>query len=407
MPCEMSARCLSPVCRGFTAALALSAVCGSSSFARAEPLRLRADALADARAPAGLLVLQGEDKARPWLDVEALVWTGAGAMRDTGATGDVSVLMLRLREPHGYGEVRAGRFVVATGAIRPVHLDGASVLARSPSGTTFEAFAGVPVAPRFSSSPYQSASGVRVAQGVASTAALGVSYSQRNTRHGGVAQEEVGADFAAVPVRWIDLAAKAAYDIVNPGVAEASLSSAMRVGDVRAELFASHRSPGRLLPATSLFSVLGDFPSQSVGSTLRWHAAPRLDLLGSGAVQRAGGELGMNAWLRSTLRLDDRGDGSIGAEVRRQQVAAARWTGVRTTFTRSLVGALRCATEVELAVPDEPDGRGAAWPWALLALSWRRGGWEVAAAVEGAATPEHRYETNALARVSRVFGSDR
>src|SRR5258706_14364588 len=39
-------------------------------FARAEPLRLRADAVAEARAPAGLLVLQGQDSGRSWLDAE-------------------------------------------------------------------------------------------------------------------------------------------------------------------------------------------------------------------------------------------------------------------------------------------------------------------------------------------------
>lgn len=387
--------------------LVVASLCTVSATASADPLRLRADAFAEARAPAGLLVLQGQDKIRPWIDAEAMVWTGgtgAAGSSETGAAGDVTVLTLRLREPHGYGELRAGRFVVATGAIRPVHLDGVSLLARAPWGTTVETYGGVPVVPRFGEREYESASGVRVAQGVGNTANLGVSYSQRHTKHGGSAQEELGADFAAVPVPWLDLAAKSAYDVITPGVAEASLSSALRLGDVRAEAFAQHRSPGRLLPATSLFSVLGDFPSQSLGATVRWRAAPRLDLLGSGAMQRASDEIGMNAWLRSVLRLDDRGEGSVGLEVRRQHVSTARWTGVRTIVSQPIAGGLRYSTELELAFPDEPDGRGSVWPWGLMALAWRSSGWEVAAAVEGASSPEHRYETNALARVSRVFG---
>src|SRR5579859_3404936 len=81
--------------------------------AAAQSLRLRADAFAqgqsDAQAPTGLLVLQGQDKIRPWITAEALVWGGG----KPDATGDVLVLMLRLRDPHGYGELRAGRFVVA------------------------------------------------------------------------------------------------------------------------------------------------------------------------------------------------------------------------------------------------------------------------------------------------------
>jgi hypothetical protein len=56
-------------------------------------------------------------------------------------------------------------------------------------------------------------------------------------------------------------------------------------------------------------------------------------------------------------------------------------------------------------VPDHPDGRGIAWPWGLLAFAYRRSGWEAAAAVEASSTPEHLYEANALARLSRSWGT--
>jgi hypothetical protein len=43
-----------------------------------------------------------------------------------------------------------------------------------------------------------------------------------------------------------------------------------------------------------------------------------------------------------------------------------------------------------------------------MALAWRPNagwgaGWETAAAVEAASTPVHRYETNALVRLSRTL----
>ena len=114
---------------------------------------MRADALADTQSetqsPTGLIVLEGQDKVRPWLDVEGLVWAGA----KPGLTGDVLVLALHLREPHGYGELRVGRFVVATGAIFPVQIDGAEVIARAPWGSTLEVFGGAPVVPRFGRAP--------------------------------------------------------------------------------------------------------------------------------------------------------------------------------------------------------------------------------------------------------------
>jgi hypothetical protein len=120
------------------------------SRSHGEPLRLRADAIADTQSerqsPTGLVVLQGQDNMRSWLDAEGLVWAGA----KPDPTGDVLVLALHLREPHGYGELRLGRFVVATGAIFPVQIDGAEAIGRTPWGLSLEAFGGAPVG-RFSS----------------------------------------------------------------------------------------------------------------------------------------------------------------------------------------------------------------------------------------------------------------
>ena len=371
-----------------------------ASRANADPLRLRADAVAETQSPTGLVVLQGEDRARPWVDVEGLVWAGTKPT----LTGDVLVLSVRLKEPHGYGEVRAGRFVLATGAIRPVQLDGAEVVARAPWGSTVETFGGVPVVPRFGDRAYDWLAGARVAQSVASRATLGFSYLQQRT-DGELAYEELGADFAASPAKWLDVAAKSAYDVTSPGITDALVSAATRVGDWRFEVNAADRSPSRLSPATSLFSVLGDFASQSVGGTVRWRAAPRLDLLASGSGRDVGGELGADGWLRATLRLDDRGDGNMGLELRREDISTAQWTGVRALCAQPLGHGLRYSTEIEVVVPDHPDGRGAAWPWGLMALSWRStAGWEVAGGIEASSTPQHRYETDALVRLAGTLG---
>jgi hypothetical protein len=236
---------------------------------------------------------------------------------------------------------------------------------------------------------------------------VGVSYVQRRD-DGEISDEEVGFDLAAAPARAFDLAARAAYDLTSPGIAEARVSAATRVDPWRVELFAAQTSPSRLLPATSLFSVLGDFPSQTLGSTVKWKAAPRLDVLASGAAQAVGGELGYNASLRALLRLDDRGTGSLGLELQRQDVSTAQWSGIRGTVTQPLGRGFRFSTEVEIAAPDHPDGHGSVWPWGLMAIAWRPTtswgrGWETAAAVEAAATPVHRYETNALLRLSRTL----
>jgi hypothetical protein len=75
---------------------------------------------------------------------------------------------------------------------------------------------------------------------------------------------------------------------------------------------------------------------------------------------------------------------------------------VRAVGAVPLGRGFRYSTEIEIAAPDHPDGRGVAWPWGLMALSWRtRSGWQLATAVEASSTPTHRYESDALLRVSR------
>jgi hypothetical protein len=406
MPCKTMAS--GRLGRRFAACLA-AIVCKITLASRAEadPLRLRADALAEAQgtsSPAGLVVLQGDDSHERWVSAEGLVWAGA----KTGSpslTGDILVLAVRLREPHGYAEARAGRFVLATGAVHPVQIDGARVVARAPGGSTVEAFGGLPVVPRFGARSYDWLAGGRIAQSIASVATLGVSYVQRR-EDGEIANEEVGADLSAAPLRWLDVGAFGAYDVTSPGLAEARASVAVRKSDWRFEVFGSELSPGRLLPATSLFSVLGDLPSLTLGATVRWHATPRLDLLGSGAGQEVAAGAGGNGWLRATLKLDDRGAGSLGLEMRRADIPGAEWTGVRAIASLPLGKGFRYSSEIELVVPDDPDGRGAAWPWGLAALSWRSSdGWDLAGAVEASSSPQQRYETDALVRLSYALSS--
>jgi len=147
--------------------------------------------------------------------------------------------------------------------------------------------------------------------------------------------------------------------------------------------------------------VLGDIPSELVGGTVRWRAAPRLDVLASFAGQLVGGELGENTWIRATLKLDDKGDGSVGLELHRQEVSTARWTGVRAIAAQKLPRAFRVSTELELAVSDEPTNGARVWPWGLVALSWApRPTWEVAGALEASSTPQYSASSAAMLRFS-------
>jgi hypothetical protein len=324
-------------------------------------------------------------------------WVGVPAR----SAADVLVLTLKLREPHGFGELRAGRFVFVTGAIRPIHVDAISGVARAPWGTTVETMGGIPVEPQSVPRGADWVGAFRMAQTLASRITVGTSYFVRRADSEWVTKE-LGADLAAMPARFFDLAGKGAYDLLSHGVAEATFSVALRSAGWRVELFGSHLSPGRRLPSTSLFSVLGDFPSESLGATTTWAAAPRLDLLATGAGQLVGGRIGGLGSVRATLRTDDEGRGRLGLEVRRQDVSMAQWTGVRAIVSQPLADCWSASTELEIARPDVATDRGSAWPWGLVALSWRSGtGWEASAAVEAGSNPTRSFEADALLRLSR------
>ena len=376
---------------------AASLVAGSASA----QYQLRADAyFTGAGSSTGLLVLTGEARQPSWLTAETVVWLGIG-----NRPGDVMVVSLRARQPDGHFEARAGRMLVTAGAIRPVHLDGLDLTARAPWGTSVEVFGGMPVVSDFQPRDYDWAAGGRVGQRVADVATVGISYLQlRQT--GVIAYDELGLDSAVQATRWLDAAFTSAVGLDAMEITDARASLAARFSQVRIELFAMRRSPSHLLPATSLFSALGDVPSDRAGGSLLWRAAPRLDLLAESAIESLGGEVGGHMLFRSTLRLDDKGAGALGLELHREGVPDASWTGIRGTARLPFSARLTASTELELVRPDDPRGRGVVWPWGLVALRFRpEPRWELASALEASASPTAVSSVSTLVRVSYLWGS--
>lgn len=346
-------------------------------------------------------MLHGEDRLAPGVDAETVTWLG---VRDTqGPAGDVLTLSIRLRDVSTGSEVRAGRLLVSMGAVRPIHIDGARGLVRVFGGTTVEAFGGFPVARRFEYDTFDWATGGRIGQSISDIFAVGASYLQRRS-DGRPADEEVGADLMFTPKPWLNAVGRAAYDLESRGITDVLASVGVHDKDVRGELFTTYRSPGRMLPSTSLFSVLGDFSSTNIGGTGRWRAFPRLELVATGSAQVQASDVGGQGLGRATLALDDDWDGTLGVEGRRVEVGHARWSGARLIAGVPVSRRVRVSTELELVVPDHPGTRPRLWPWALAAVSYKIGkAWDVAAGVEASSGPEDRSTLAGLARLSFAF----
>lgn len=384
---------------------AIAAVLAGVSTAAADPIRLRGDALATTTSPAGLLVLDADGSVRDLVSAEAVVWMANQRTPGEDVRGDVLVIAIRARTRDGKESMRIGRFVSSLGALRPVHLDGGSARVRMPYELDAEAVAGVPVVLGLGTGrAWDWIVGGRIARRIDKTGSIGVAYEQRRDR-GIRSSEELGVDAGAELGTHTDAAARLAYDLLGKGIAEVGITASHRRGAVRAELYATQRSSSHLLPATSLFSVIGDVAAQRAGTVITWRAAPRLDLVGDLAALRVDSDVAPDLVGRARLRLDDRGTGSVSGELRRSGVGADAWTGARITAKVPVAHGFSLSTELELVRPDEARDRGTLWPWGLVAAAWQAHDWEAAVAVEASASPEYRHRVDALFQLSRRWST--
>jgi hypothetical protein len=375
-----------------------------ASAASADPLRLRADALATTASPAGLLILDASGAASPGLSAEAVVWLAGGAGLDDGTHGDVLVIDVDARSPGGTVAGKLGRFVAVLGALRPEHIDGAALRLQLPQRVDVQLEAGVPVMPGvMMDRTWAWLVGGRVGRRFGDWGSVGVAYERRRDDDQ-LVTEEVGVDAGAALGQRDDVGARLAYDLATSGLAEVAVTASHRARHVRAEIYASHRAASHLLPATSLFSVIGDVPAQRAGAVITWVAAPRLDVIADGGARRVDSDIAPELVLRTRLKLDDRGASSVTAELRRSGVGMEAWTGARAAGRLALPRSFAVSTELELVRPDEPRGRGAMWPWVLGALSWDRSNWQAAVAVEASSSPQYRSRVDALFQLGRRWG---
>ena len=226
------------------------------------------------------MVIEGSSRKYPYVDAEGLIWAGAGTpqfgLRDNTFRAQALVLTLKLRDPKGISDTRLGRFILSTGAVRAVHVDGGHAILRAPSKTNVEIFGGVPVEGDIEGRRHDWIAGGRVSQGLGNRGVIGASYYNRYNA-GQRSDEEVGADFALRAAHWLDMAAKFSWEIVNPGLAEvlASVSSQIKSRRFRAEAFVTKRSPTRPAPANlALHGARRSGNAENRGKPLRSGRAP-------------------------------------------------------------------------------------------------------------------------------------
>jgi len=228
----------------------------------------------------------------------------------------------------------------------------------------------------------------------------GLSYVQRRDA-GQRDAEEVGADLHMLPLPWLGLHAIGAWNLIYDGLAEARLLADAHDQDTTLKLFASERVASRLLPATSLFSVVSTAPNRELGGDVSWNAFPRLDLGATLALEELNVSVGYRVAARSTLRFSDEDGGDVRVEGTRRELQTDGWTGVSVVLDLPVSVRLRASATVEVVAADEPMQRGTLWPWTRLGVRYALADrWTIAGAVGAKASTQARSELNALMRLS-------
>lgn len=320
----------------------------------------------------------------------------------------VLVIAVEARDRSNRARARLGRFVSTLGALRPTHVDGGLLRIRLPHSLDVEAFAGIPVTHDTNAiaatRSWDWATGARVARRFGFGGSIGAAYAQRRDA-GQLASEEVGFDAGLAIGTRADVAGRVAYSLASPGLAEVMVSTSLRDDETRTEVYAIHREASRLLPATSVFSVIGDVPSQRAGTLVTWKAAPRLDVIFDLGGRHVDQDVGVELATRARLRLDARGRSVVAGELRRSGVGVDAWIGGRANARLRVSDSFTLSGELELVRPDDGRGRGELWPWGLIAASWQRGDWHAALATEATSSMEYRYRVDVIAQLSRRWSA--
>jgi hypothetical protein len=389
--------CFGPKGRSTALLLLLLGVSSRGAAQTGAYIPTTADLLLQGRPAEGLLVLRSGYRNSPYVDVDALVFVGATTDAWQGDVLSVSVLV---REPHGLGQARIGRFIVGTGAVGPVQIDGGELTLRPWSGSHVSAFAGLPVVPEFGPRKYDWLAGGRVGQQLfEDRLGLGISYLHRRDA-GEIDAEELGADLALQAAPWLSFNAIGSWSLIADSLAELRGAALLHEQAWQLELFGTRRIAALLLPATSLFSVIGAAASSTGGAEVSWRAFPRLQVGGTLALEGLDDELGYRAALRTTLSLADSGPGQIGVEAIRRKLAEEGFIGGAVRVQVPIGDVVQAHASAELVAADEPRDRGKLWPWLRMGASWTPSAqWLFAAAVGLRATPEYQRDVYAMLRV--------
>jgi len=323
--------------------------------------------------------------------------------------GDVNVAYLDVLTLARHLRVRLGRQLIVGGTARMLALDGALAEVSGLAGLGLSAFAGNPVARRFSNfTRGDFTAGGRVFWTPSVDAQLGVSFTHLAER-GAVVRQDLGADGRWHLFKRWTLAGAVIWSLPEQRVAEADLGVRWQPFTAL-EIAAGYRrtAPDLFLSRTSIFSVFAETSRDDLGLSVNAQLTPWLLLVGDGRALWLNASLGYDTLLRAQLRLDRSSATTLTAQVRRLSIPVNGYTQGRVGARHTLPFGLALSLDLDLYRLDAPvRGQDLSFSYSATATYAINQQWLLGAALMGGSTPYFDRNTELMVKVSYAFPESR
>jgi hypothetical protein len=316
---------------------------------------------------------------------------------------DVDSFFLEGRTLKRHLLLRVGRQLATGGAVRATQFDGIAADGIVVQGIGAQAWAGVPVQPRFAQSSSDFLTGGRVFWRRSFDSEVGVSYVYA-LRRGLLARSDLALDGSWTPLRPVTVSGLLQWALAEARLQEARLQAVWQV-DSRLQIVADAQrtAPDLFLDRTSIFTVFSEETRDEAGGEIVYRPVQPVSLEGSWHVSRVEGGNGQRGSARATFRT--RTGSSYGAELllltepdngyKLARVFAVRRLRRDVTVTVDLDGYW---LEREINATKRSLVATVTAGWAFLP------NWEAMLAGSFGATPYFERRTEAIARVTYRFG---
>jgi hypothetical protein len=327
---------------------------------------------------------------------------GASADEHTTA-GDLDSLFVEGRTWQKRVLLRLGRQLATGGAMRATQIDGLAADALITRGIGLQAWAGVPVQPRFAQASGDFITGARAFWRQAFDSEVGVSYVYA-LRRGYLARNDLGVDGTWTPLRPVTVSGYLQWSLEEARLAEGRLQGLWQINhQVQLVAEVQRTAPDLFIDRSSIFAVFSEEFRNEAGGEIVYRPMQPLTLEADWHWLNVEGGHGQRAGGRATYRTPY--GGSYGAELRFLDEPDNGYTLGRIFAIRRLRQDITLTVDLDAYwLQNEVNASKHSFVGTLTGGWAFRPNWELMLAGSLGATPYFERRTEVIARVIYRFG---